>query len=293
MPPPLVFFQCDAGSTRKGAATSVMSVFWVRLAAALYAVGLADALVTLFRRDSRMFRPAMAAFKAAVVLHTVSIVEQSVALGSLAETASLCGLVFAAVFLVVHWKYQFQGLGLVVFPAVFFLTLAGSLGTPVSGWSSADMRGTWLLVHIVLVLAGYAGLLLSATGAVFYLLQERRLKRKGVGGALMARLDAGNLPPLETLDRLITWSMSAGFVAMTVAVAVGTTWAFVEMGTRWIGEPKIAIGFVTWGFYLMMLFLRISAGWRGRRAAMLSLLVVGFAALTWAAHVGLKPLLAK
>ncbi len=298
MTPPLVFFQCDAGSTRKGAATAVMSVFWVRLAAALYAVGLADALVTLFRRDSRMFRPAMAAFQVAVVLHAVSIVEQSVAMGSLAannffETASLCGLVFAVVFLVVHWKYQFEGLGLVVFPAVFFLTLAGSLGTPVSGWSSADMRGTWLLVHIVLVLAGYAGLLLSAAGAAFYLLQERRLKRKGFGGALMARLDAGKLPPLETLDKLITWSMSAGFVAMTLAVAVGTTWAFVEMGTRWIGEAKIAIGFVTWGFYLLMLFLRISAGWRGRRAAVLSLVVVGFAALTWAAHVGLKPLLAK
>jgi ABC-type transport system involved in cytochrome c biogenesis permease subunit len=155
------------------------------------------------------------------------------------------------------------------------------------------MRGTWLLVHIVLVLAGYAGLLLSAAGAAFYLLQERRLKRKGFGGALMARLDAAKLPPLETLDKLITWSMSAGFVAMTLAVGVGTTWAFVEMGTRWIGDAKIGIGFVTWGFYLLMLFLRISAGWRGRRAAVLSLVVVGFAALTWAAHVGLKPLLAK
>ncbi|MBA3973142.1 MAG: hypothetical protein C0504_02860 [Candidatus Solibacter sp.] len=276
----------------------MMGIFWLRIAVALYAVGLAEALTRLFRRESRLFGPAMMAFRVGVVLHAVAIVEQSVALKSLAannffETASLCGFVFAVVYLLVLWKYDFQGLGLAVFPLVFFLTLAGSMGAPVGGWSSDDARGTWLLVHIVLVLAGYAGLLLSATGAVFYLIQEKRLKRKGFGGSLLSRLDSERMPPLETLDRLITWAMSVGFVAMTLAVGVGTTWAFVETGTRWIGEGKIVIGFVTWGFYLVMLFLRVSAGWRGRRAAVLSLVVVAFAALTWAAHVGLRPLLEK
>lgn len=275
-----------------------MGVFWLRFAVALYAVGLFESLIRLFRRESRLFGPAMAAFRVGVVLHAVAIVEQSVALKSLAannffETASLCGFVFAVVYLLVLWKYDFQGLGLAVFPLVFLLSLAGSMGSPVGGWSSDDMRGGWLLVHIVMVLAGYAGLLLSAAGAIFYLLQENRLKRKGFGGNLLARLDSEKLPPLETLDGLITGSMSVGFVAMTLAVIVGSTWAFVETGTRWIGEGKVMVGFVTWGFYLVMLFLRVSAGWRGRRAAVLSLVVVGFAALTWAAHVGLKPLLEK
>lgn len=275
-----------------------MGIFWLRIAVALYAVGLAEALIRLFRRQSRLFEPAMMAFRVGVVLHAVAIVEQSVALKSLAannffETASLCGFVFAVVYLVVLWRYEFQGLSLAVFPLVFLLTLAGSMGAPVGGWSSEEMRGTWLLVHIVLVLAGYAGLLLSATGAVFYLLQENRLKRKGFGGSLLSRVDADKLPPLETLDGLITASMSVGFVAMTLAVIVGSTWAFIEIGTKWFGEGKIVIGFVTWGVYLLMLFLRFSAGWRGRRAAVMSLVVVGFAALTWAAHVGLKPLLEK
>ena len=81
--------------------------------------------------------------------------------------------------------------------------------------------------------------------------------------------------------------------AVTLAVIVGTIWAFIETGTRWVGEAKITISFVTWGFYLLMLFLRVSAGWRGRKAAVLALVVVGFAAATWAAHVGLRPLLAK
>jgi hypothetical protein len=36
-----------------------------------------------------------------------------------------------------------------------------------------------------------------------------------------------------------------------------------------------------------MVFLRMSAGWRGRKAAVMALSVVGFSVLTWAAHAGL------
>jgi len=78
-------------------------------------------------------------------------------------------------------------------------------------------------------------------------------------------------------------------VLITLSVIAGSTWAFVESGTRWITEPKVAISLVTWGFYLLMVFLRTSAGWRGRKAAMLVLVVIGSSALTWAAHVGLRP----
>ncbi len=80
---------------------------------------------------------------------------------------------------------------------------------------------------------------------------------------------------------------------MTLAVVAGSGWASIEYGVRWVSEAKIIVSFITWGFYLLMVFLRLSAGWRGRKAAVLSLTVLGFAVLTWAAHVGLRPLLEK
>ena len=40
------------------------------------------------------------------------------------------------------------------------------------------MRGAWLTVHVVLVLLGYAALLLTAVASVLYLFQERQLKSK-------------------------------------------------------------------------------------------------------------------
>jgi ABC-type transport system involved in cytochrome c biogenesis permease subunit len=82
--------------------------------------------------------------------------------------------------------------------------------------------------------------------------------------------------------------MGLGFVLITLAVVVGSTWAFVEFGTRWITDPKIGISFFTWGIYLAMVFLRISAGWRGRKAAVLAITALGCSALTWVAHAQLQ-----
>lgn len=275
-----------------------MSLFWLRLAVLLYAVGLLDASLTLLRKRTRLFEPALVCFQIGIVFHFVSVVETSVAMRHLAannffETASLCALVFGLVFLFIHWRYRFEGLSLFIFPLVFLLTLIGTMGSPVAGWADTRVRDAWLMAHILLVLLGYAGLLISAGGAIFYLLQEQRLKKKQTSGGLLGLIPSDKLPPLETLDTLITRSMSIGFVAITLAVVAGSTWAFIESGTRWISEAKIAVSLITWGFYLLMVFLRISAGWRGRKAAVLALTVVGFAALTWAAHVGLRPLLER
>ena len=276
-----------------------MSTVWLRLAAVLYGAGLLQAILTILRRGTRTFPFALGAFQVAVVLHAVAFVERSVTLRHLAannffETASLAALIFAVVYLFIEWRYHFASLSIFVFPLVSLLTLTAAMGTPLASWTDPRVRGAWLITHILLVLVGFAGLLLSAAAALFYLLQERRLKRKhSAGGDFLNLVTPERLPPLETLDSLITRSMSVGFVAMTLAVVAGSGWASIEYGVRWVSEAKIIVSFITWGFYLLMVFLRLSAGWRGRKAAVLSLTVLGFAVLTWAAHVGLRPLLEK
>ena len=74
---------------------------------------------------------------------------------------------------------------------------------------------------------------------------------------------------MGTLDKIITKAMGFAFAFITLSIVAGSTWAFIESGTRWIGDAKIAISMITWGFYLVMIFLRTSAGWRGRKAAIL------------------------
>ena len=70
---------------------------------------------------------------------------------------------------------------------------------------------------------------------------------------------------------------------------------------RWMARPNTryalacvvlagmtAAPLVTWALLLVMLILRASAGWRGRKAAVMALAVLGCSALTWAAHAGLR-----
>lgn len=267
-----------------------MSTFWLRVAVALYAAGLAHALLVILHRQSKIFRFALGLFSIGVVLHMVALVERAVALGHLPldnffESLSVCAFLIAMLFLFVYFRYDFGSLAVFIFPLVFVMALISAMEIPVSGWASPKVRDAWLLVHVLLVLTGYAALLLTAVASIIYLIQERRLKRKQGPGWLE------KLPPLGTLDTFITRAMGFAFVFITLSVVAGSTWAFVESGTRWILDPKVGISMVTWGFYLVMVFLRTSAGWRGRKAAVLVLTVVCCSALTWAAHVGLRPML--
>jgi ABC-type uncharacterized transport system permease subunit len=268
------------------------SVIWLRVAAALYSLGLLHAILTLVRRREHLFRVALAAFLLGGVFHLVSVVEEGLLnhrcpIANFYETLSMCALLIVILYLVAHLRYSLESLSIFVFPLVFVMALVATLGNPVSAWSSPVVRNAWLTVHIVLVLLGYAALLLTAVASVLYLFQERELKTH------KPRKFYYRLPALGTLDDLISKAMAIGFVLITLAVIAGATWAFIELRTNWIRQPKIVVSFITWGIYMALVFLRTTAGWRGRKAAILTVTVLGFSALTWAAHARLGALLVK
>ena len=260
-----------------------MSVIWLRVAAALYSLGLLHAILTLVRRQEHLFRVALAAFMFGSVFHFVSIIEEGIVnhrcpINNFYETLSMCTFLVALVYLLVHWRYKLESLSVFLFPLVFVMALVATLGNPVSAWSSPVVRNAWLTLHIVLVLLGFAALLFTAVASVVYIFQERELKTK------KPRKFYYRLPPLGTLDELISRSMAVGFVLMTLAVIVASTWAFIELKADWIRDPKIGISFFTWGTYMALVFLRTTVGWRGRKAAIMTITVLGFSVVTWAAH---------
>jgi ABC-type uncharacterized transport system permease subunit len=260
-----------------------MSVFWLRAAVALYAVGLFHTVQVAFRKGASIFRPALVAFSIAVVLHMVALVEagrtaQHFPPEGFHNSVSLSAFLLAVLFLFVYWRYRFESLGVFLFPMIFVMTSVASLQAPTPHWTSSSSRSTWLVIHIILVLLGYAALVLTALASVFYLIQERQLKRK----KSMALLE--RLPPLGTLDNLISKSLGFGFVLLTVGVVTGSTWAYIESGPRWISDPVVTVALFNWVLCLLMVILRISAGWRGRKAAMMAVAVVAFSAASWAAH---------
>ena len=268
------------------------SLFWLRVAAILYSLGLIQTLFVLFRRGQNLFEPVRVAFSIGVIFHFVSLVERGFVVGHLPaenfyETLSLCAYLLALTYLVIAKWYKFPALSVAAFPAVFLLTAVAATEVPMSGWADQRLRNAWLISHVLLIVAGLVSMVLATTAALFYLLQERHLKRKQTGGLF------SNLPPLGTLDSLTSKAMSIGFILVTIGFFAAWVWAFIESGNRWLSEPKVHISLLTWLFYLLMMYLRVVAGWRGRRAAFLAIYVLLFSALTLLSHSGLRPLLER
>src|SRR6266496_2658540 len=250
-----------------------MSVIWLRVAAAFYSLGLLHAILTLVRRREHLFRVALTAFTLGTVFHFVSIIEEGIVnnrcpIANFYETLAMCALLVALVYLGVQLRYRVESLSVFIFPLVFVMALVATLGNPVSAWSSPVVRDTWLTVHIVLVLLGIAALPFTAVASLLYLFQERELKAK------KPRKFYYRLPALGTLDDLISKSMAIGFALITVGVIAASTWAFIELQTGWIHRPEVALSFFTWGIYLVLVFLRTTAGWRGRKAAIMTVAVL-------------------
>jgi ABC-type uncharacterized transport system permease subunit len=269
-----------------------MSVIWLRVAVALYSLGLLHAILTLVRRREHLFRVALAAFSIGAVFHFVSIIEEGLRnnrcpIGNFYETLSMCAFLIVLLYLFVHLRYKLESLSVFIFPLVFVMALVATMANPVSTWSNPLVRSVWLTVHIVLVLLGIAALLFTTVASMLYLFQERELKAK------KPRKFYYRLPALGTLDDLISKSMATGFVLMTLAVIAASTWAFIEHKTAWISQPAIGISFFTWGIYMAMVFLRTTAGWRGKKAAIMTVTVLGFSAITWVAHARLGFLLRR
>ncbi len=264
-----------------------MAIIWLRVALALYGLGLVYVLVALTRTPTRakelLNRLALHAAYLGMVFHFVAIAEAvrqsgQLSLASLSVAASALGFLTMVVFLIVYMVYQTTSPGIVVFPLVFLLTFVGATGQEPFVLTSSTARTGWLVAHISLIFAGYAALVLSFSASLLYLIQERTLKAKRPGGLL------SRLPALQVTDEIGFRSLLVGFPFMTAGLAAGMVIAQARFGRVDILDPKILLSVLMWAVYLVLVYTRWSAGWRGRRAAYLAAGVFAMAIVAWAAN---------
>src|SRR6266851_4789239 len=260
-----------------------MSIIWLRVALVLYALGLVYVLVALTRTKELLNRLALHAAYLGMVFHFVAIAEAvrqsgESSLASLSLAVSVLGFLIMVVFLLVYLLYQTTSPGIVVFPLVFLLTFVGATGQEPFVLTSSTARTGWLVAHISLIFAGYAALVLSFSASLLYLIQERSLKAKRPGGLL------SRLPALQVTDEIGFRSLLVGFPFMTAGLAAGMVIAQARFGRVDILDPKILLSVLMWAVYLVLVYTRWSAGWRGRRAAYLAAGAFAMAIAAWAAN---------
>lgn len=260
-----------------------MAIIWLRVALALYGLGLLYVLVALTRTKEFLSKLSLHAAYLGMIFHFVAIAETvhqsgDLGLASLSVAASILGFLVMVVFLLVYMVYQTTSPGIVVFPLVFLLTFIGATGQEPFVLASSTARQGWLIAHIALIFAGYAALVLSFSASLIYLIQENALKAKRPTGLL------SRLPALQVTDEIGFRSLLIGFPFMTAGLVAGMVIAQSSFGRVNFLDSKILLSLLTWAVYLVLLYTRWSAGWRGRRAAYLAAGVFAMAVVAWAAN---------
>ena len=83
------------------------------------------------------------------------------------------------------------------------------------------------------------------------------------------------LPSADNLDRITYKTICLAFPLLTLMIAAGAYWANQTWGSYWSWDPKETWAAITWLVYAGYLHMRVTRGWRGRRAAYFAIL--GFA----------------
>ncbi len=97
------------------------------------------------------------------------------------------------------------------------------------------------------------------------------------------------LPSAETLDRVTYKTICIAFPLLTGMIAAGAYWANRTWGSYWSWDPKETWAAITWLVYAGYLHMRITRGWRGRRAAYFAILGFGVVIFTFLGVTYLLP----
>ena len=81
-----------------------------------------------------------------------------------------------------------------------------------------------------------------------------------------------SLPSADALDRITYKTICIAFPLLTLMIAAGAYWANRTWGAYWSWDPKETWAAITWLVYAGYLHMRVTRGWRGRRAAYFAIL---------------------
>lgn len=182
--------------------------------------------------------------------------------------------IVSGVYLFVNlWKrVDFTGMFITAF--VFFVLMLATLQ-----WYTAvkplppSLESPWIVIHVLVAILGTGFFAVGAAVSGLQLVKARREKKPADQRRRNNYLDA--LPDSETLEALAFRIIIIGFVLWTFTLIFGAVWAQKAWGRYWGWDVKETWTLIIWVVYAGYLHARATRGWRGTRAAVLS--IVGFA----------------
>ena len=220
----------------------------------------------------------------AVLCHLVALVGRGMAAdpnrvpwGNMYEFTISGSFVVAAAYVVLYRRLKLAWMApwVLGFTLVVLMLAVVGLYEPVAPLTEA-LNSYWLVIHVVAAILATGGFTLGGIASVAYL-----VKARFPDATLLARV-----PDLVALDRISYRIHAFAFPVWTFGVLIsGPIWAHDAWGSYWNWDPKEVWAFITWVVYAGYLHARATAGWKGKKAAIVAL--VGVATL-WFNFVGIN-----
>ncbi len=194
---------------------------------------------------------------------------------SLHESLAFFAWCVVLLFLLLDLRFRLSVMGAFAAPLALLLMIGSALSPDVVVQLNPLLKSWLFPVHITFAFLGNAAFALSFGAGVMYLLQNRMLKSKRFTGIYQL------LPSLDTLDKVNYTCLSVGFPLMTLGIISGAFWAHTAWGSYWSWDPKETWALITWLLYAALLHGRLTSGWRGRKAALFSIIAFMFLLFTF------------
>ncbi len=232
-----------------------------------------DAIVR--RRIDLFGRVGLAITVVAAATHVLGVVLRGVAAqrapwGNMYEFVTSTLAMAVLIYLVLAIRFRVRWLGL---PVTLLAAIGQGLAVTVLYVAVAPLvpalHSVWFVIHIIAAVLAGAAFNVGGLAALLYLLRERADRRGAVRGYL------AGLPSPARIDALSYRFHAFAFPLWTFTIAAGAIWAQYAWGRFWGWDPKETWSLVTWIVYAGYLHARATAGWKGRRAAVVALVGLG------------------
>ena len=220
---------------------------------------------------------------AGLALHITGVITRGLAVhrvpwGDMYEFVIAVACVAVLFFLGLMIRYRPYYLGLFFMaPMVIILGLAQTVIYTPAGPLVPALKSYWLAIHVTAMTLASGTFMVGAVLGVVYLFAERHTRRVAAGLSTAYGEVFRLLPSAERLDQIAYRTVVFAFPIWTFGIMAGAIWADQAWGRYWGWDPTETWAFITWVVYACFLHARVTAGWRGRRAAFIQLL--GFACL--------------
>ena len=243
--------------------------FWV--AFLLYLLGFLFFTLYLAFKNKVITTTAISAMAVGFVFHTVALgirwVEAKHSpFSNMYEYMSSMSWMAVLLFLIFLWRYKKPIIGSFVSPIpVMLMASASIMPKHISQQLMPALQSYWFEIHVSMAVLAEGAFAVAFGVSIMYLLRKKLGENTNIQG----------LPSLDLLDDINYKAISIGYPLFTVgALFAGMIWAYNAWGNFWSWDPKETGALIIWLFYTVYLHARYQRGWRGGKAAWMS--IIGF-----------------